>query len=283
MKKERVKYGASAFMELKGKLPNLFPRIIGPNALKYVKEVIDSGLTSDMVCRFEKSFAQAYGVKHCIGTSGCTPALSVLSACFKFNPGDEVIVSPITDYGTILGLLLENYIPVFADTEPENINISAKTIEPCITERTRAILVVHKTGLICDMDPINELAKKYDLIVYEDCCQSIFGEYKGRFAGTLSRAGAFSFDPEKTMGSDMGGCIITDDDQLADYARFIGMSRGATYQPNFGRIHTARGYAYRMSQCAAAICLAQLEIIKEGLCLQRTIRKGLFGFPLEGI
>ncbi len=262
---KRAKYGAEALTGYKGKLPNPFPRTMGANCMKYLKEVIDGGLAVDMVGRFETAFAKEYGVKHCIATPGCTPALAVLAAAFNFEPGDEIIVSPVTDYGTISGLLCENYIPVFADTESDTVNISAATIEPCVTNRTRAILVVHKTGLICDMDPINELAKKHGLIVYEDVCQAVFGEYKGRLAGTLSQAAGFSFDSEKTMGSDVGGCIITNDSQLAEQARFIGQSRGAKEIPGFGRTHSVRGYAYRMPQCTAAVSLAQLEIIRSNV------------------
>jgi dTDP-4-amino-4,6-dideoxygalactose transaminase len=202
------------------------------------------------------------GVKHCIATPGCTPALAALAAAFEFEAGDEIIVSPITDYGTIQGLVRENYIPVFPDTEPGTVNLSVATVAPCITDRTRAILVVHKTGIICDMDPINALAEKRGLIVYEDVCQAVFGEYKGRLAGTLSKAAGFSFDSEKTMGSDVGGCVVTNDDALAEKLRFIGQSRGAEMETGFGRKHTAPGYAYRMPQCTAAICLAQLEIIR---------------------
>ena len=259
----RAKYGAAAHADEKGILPSPFPRTMGPNCSKYVQEVIDSGLTVDMVGRFEQAFAKAVGAKHCIATPGCTPALALLAAAFPFEPGDEIIVSPITDYGTIQGLCAENYIPVFADTEPGTVNISAQTIEPCITDRTRAVLVVHKTGIICDMDPINELAKRHGLIVYEDACQAVMGRYKGRMAGTLATAGGFSFDSEKTMGSDVGGCVVTDDDDLAERLRFIGQSRGAQMIPHFGRAHTERGYAYRMPQCTAAICLGQLEIIAE--------------------
>lgn len=258
---ERAKYGAAAVAGLQGKLPNPFPRTMGPNAMKYLQEFVDSGMTLDMLSRFETAFAEAYNVKHCIATPGCTPALAVLAAAFDFEPGDEIIVSPITDYGTVMGLLIENYIPVFADTAPGTVNVNAETIEAKITDRTRAILVVHKTGIICDMDPINELAKKRGLTVYEDVCQAVFGKYKGRLAGTLSKAAGFSFDAEKTMGSDVGGCIITNDDDLAERARFLGHSRGAMQVPVFGRIHSARGYAYRMPQCTAAVTMAQLEII----------------------
>ncbi len=262
-KKERAKYGAAAFAGIEGELPTQWPRTMGPNCTKYLQEVVDSGLTSDMVTRFEDAFAEALGVKHCIATPGCTPALAVLAAAFDFEPGDEIIVGPITDYGTIQGLCKEGYIPVFADTEEGTVNASAETIEPCISDRTRAILLVHKTGIICDIDPINQLAEKHGLIVYEDACQAVFGEYKGRLAGTLTKAAGFSFDAEKTMGSDVGGCITTDDDELAERCRFVGQSRGAYNKPGYGRQHLVNGYAYRMTQCTAAICLGQLEIIRE--------------------
>ncbi|MBX3010060.1 MAG: aminotransferase class V-fold PLP-dependent enzyme [Caldilineaceae bacterium] len=263
LKQERALYGAAAAAGQQGVLPTPFPRIMGPNCAQYLQEVLESGLTIDMMGRFEKAFAAALGVKHCIATPGCTPALGVLAAAFPFEPGDEIIVSPITDFGTIQGLCLENYIPVFADTAPGSINLSAETIEACITERTRAILVVHKTGLISDMDAILALAERHQLFVYEDCCQAVFGSYKGRVAGTLGAAAGFSFDPEKTLGADTGGCIVTNDDALAERMRFIGHSRGAVNIPDFGRAHAELGYAYRMPQCTAAICLGQLEIIQE--------------------
>jgi perosamine synthetase len=261
-KTERAKYGAAAHVNLKGLLPNPFPRTMGPNCTRYLQEVIDSGLTCDMIGRFERALAEALGVKHVIATPGCTPALACLAAAFGFKPGDEIIVSPVTDYGTVQGLIRENYIPVFADTAPGTINLSAETIERCITDRTRAVLAVHKTGLICDMDPINALARRHNLIVYEDACQAVFGEYKGRLAGTLGVAAGFSFDSEKTMGSDVGGAVVTNSDDLAERIRFIGQSRGAAMEPHFGRKHIAPGYAHRMPLCTAAISLGQLEIVR---------------------
>ncbi len=262
-KPQHAKWGAQAHKDEVGKLPTAFPRTIGPNAEKYIREVLESGLTCDMMGRFERAFAEALGVKHCIATPGCTPALAVLAAAMPWEPGDEVIVSPVTDYGTVQGLIAEDLIPVFADTEPGSINFGPATIEPCITGRTRAILCVHMTGIINDMDAINALAGKHGLVVYEDACQAVFGEYKGRLAGTLSHAAGFSFDAEKTMGSDVGGCLVTDDDELAEQARFIGHSRGAVMKEHFGRLHAAPGYAYRMPGCTAAICLAQLEVIRD--------------------
>ncbi|MCW3098087.1 MAG: hypothetical protein JWL77_3705 [Chthonomonadaceae bacterium] len=262
---ERARYGAGAQAGIVGKLPTPFPRIMGPNASQYLQEVVDSGLSVDMTGRFETAFARELGVKHCIAAPGCTPSLAMLAASLPFQPGDEIIVSPVTDYGTLQGLIRENYIPVFADTEPGGINLSAQTIAPCITQRTRAILTVHKTGIICDMDPILALAEEHGLMVFEDCCQAVMGRYKGRLAGTLGIAAAFSFDAEKTMGSDTGGCIVTNDDTLAERMRFYGHSRAGVMEPHFGRKHIAPGYAFRMPSCTAAVTLAQLEIVQENV------------------
>lgn len=260
--RQRAPYGAQSQQAHTGDLPQAFPRIMGPKAQQYLAEVVTSGLTCDMVGRFEAAFANAHGVDHCIATPGCTPALAVLAAAFDLVPGDEIIVSPISDFGTVQGLINAGFIPVFADTAPGTVNISAETVEACISERTRAILAVHMTGLICDMDAIGAVAERHGLVLYEDACQAVFGRYKGRLAGTLSLASAFSFDAEKTMGSDVGGCILTNDAALAERARFVGHSRGGEMVEHFGRVHTVNGFAHRMTQSTAAISLAQLEIIQ---------------------
>jgi len=280
-KMQAAKWGAQAHLGEKGKLPVAFPRTMGPNAMKYLQEVVDSGMTVDMMGRFEKAFAEALGVRHCIATPGCTPALAVLAASMEWNPGDEVLVSPVTDYGTIMGLLVENYIPVFPEASEGTVNFGPETIEPCITDRTRGIYCVHKTGLINDMDGIRALADKHGLLVVEDACQAVFGEYKGRLAGTLGDAAGFSFDAEKTMGSDVGGCLVTNDDKLADRARYIGQSRGAVMKPGYGRLHADAGYAYRMPNCTAAICLAQLEIIRDQVAHRDKMIRLLYGLLAE--
>lgn len=259
----RATFGAEAQRDWAGALPTPFPRPIGPNALRYLQEVVESGLTVDMVGRFERAFAAALGVKHCIAAPGCTPALAIWAAAAGYAPGDEVIVSPISDYGTIMGLVREQLIPVFADTEPGSPNLSADTVAPCITDRTRAVLVVHMTGLMPDMPALERLCAEHGLELVEDACQAVFSRSRGRLAGTIGHVGAFSFDSEKTMGSDVGGCLVTNDDNVAERARFIGHSRGAAVREGFGRVHLEPGYAYRMPHCTAAICLAQLEGIGE--------------------
>ena len=113
LKLERAKYGPEALAKYSGGLlPTQYPRTMGPNVMKYLQEVIDSGLgrsTETMVQRFEQAFARELGVKHFIGTPGCTPALTLIAAAFEFEPGSEIIVSPVTDFGTLQGLVRENY------------------------------------------------------------------------------------------------------------------------------------------------------------------------------
>jgi perosamine synthetase len=279
--RKHADFGPKTYLAMPGKLPNIFPRVMGPNTERYLMEVAASGLTSDMAERFEKAFREALGVKHCIGTPGCTPALGALAAAFGFEAGDEIVVSPVTDFGTIQGLVRENYIPVFPDVEAGGLNVSARTIEPCLTGRTRAILVVHKTGIVCDMDPINALAARRGLVVYEDCCQSLFSTYKGKYAGTLSAAAAFSFDAEKTMGSDIGGCVVTDSDGIADEVRYRGQARGAYEEPGYGRVHTYPGYAYRMPLATAAISLAQLEVVRDNVARRDRLARRLTALLAE--
>lgn len=253
----------SAAHATRGVVPPLFPRTIGPNAAKYVQDVLTGGLTSNIVEDFEKAFAEDLGVKHVVATPTCTTAMAVLALVFDFEPGDEIIISPLTDYGTVYGILTQNLIPVFPDIEPGTVNFNAETIAACITDRTKGILAVHKCGLPNDMDPINELASQRGIIVYEDCCQAAFSEYKERTVGTLATASAFSFDSEKTFSADKGGCIATDDNELEKKLRFYGAGRGSTDIPHFGRAHTDFGHAYDMNRMTAALCMAQLETIHE--------------------
>ena len=265
-RRKHADFGPRAYLALPGKLPNVFPRVMGPNAGKYLQEVVESGLTSDMLSGSSRPLPGPWASS----TASPRPAARRRSAsspsAFGFEPGDEIIVSPITDYGTIQGLVRENYIPVFADTEPGSVNLSAETIEPCITDRTRAILVVHKTGLDLrhgpDQRPRRQSTASSSTRTSARRCSA---RTRDELPGRSPQAAAFSFDAEKTMGSDVGGCVVTDDDELSDEVRYIGQSRGAYDDPDFGRVHTYPGYAYRMPLGTAAISLAQLEIIRDNV------------------
>jgi len=265
---DRARYGYDAYRPFEGTLPNPFPRIIGKNALMYLREYIESGLTGNILGRFESEFAKALGTKYVVSTPGCSNALLSLAEALNFGRGDEVIVSPITDYGTVMGLFKCGCVPVFADTEKDSCLISCDSIESRITGKTKAIICVHKMGLMCDMDKIMAVAGEHGLPVIEDACQAVFSTYKGRKAGTIGYAGAFSFDSEKTMGSDIGGCFVTEDEQLYNYAMYFTQSRGAENKPGYGRLHVVPGSAMRMPSCTAAVNLAQLEILPENVAVR---------------
>ena len=275
-------YGAAQASTEVSDLPAVFPREMGPNAMKYLQEVVDSGLSSKIVARFEETFAKAHGRRYCVASPGCTQALFALFLGLDFEPGDEVIVSPIADYGDLCGLLFENLVPVFCDTDADTGLITAETIKPCITDRTKAILAVNFFGLPCDFDPIMALAREHGILVIEDVCQSILSTYKGRISGSLADIATFSFDSEKTCGGDVGGALLLDDEDL--YNRIVNraLSRGAKQFPGFGRKHIYRGSALRMPQCTAATCLANWEILPPQV-ENRTAMAGLLDSLIEDV
>ena len=243
-------------------LPKVFPREIGPNAMKYFRELVESGNTANFLERFDKAFASLIGSKYALSLSNCTVACHTALAAAGVGPGDEVVVSPITDYGTVYGIIAQRAIPVFADVDRLNGNVTAETIERVITDRTKAIMVVHWAGIVCDMDPIIEVADKHGLVVIEDCCQSILAEYKGKKSGTIGDIGCFSFDVEKHMSCGSGGAIVTDREEYLERARNFAYARGSIVEdPAFGRRHKVLGNNYRFDVVRAALALAQLEIL----------------------
>ena len=257
----KARFGADAMAPATDTLPGVFPREMGPNAMAYLQEVIDSGLGSNMIQRFTDYLAEMHGRKYCIGTTGCTQAIFAAMIAMDFEPGDEIIVSPISDYGTIAGILLENYIPVYADAAPGAALIDPDSIEQRITDRTRAIMVVHKLGLCPDMARIMAIARRNDLIVIEDVCQAILAKCNGQIAGTFGDLACFSFDAEKTCGGDVGGAVLTDDPDIFKRLEQRVPGRGAVTEPGFGRVYLNRGFALQIPQCSAAVTLANLEIL----------------------
>jgi len=228
---------------------------MGPEEKQAVLEVLDSGIIAQgpRVKAFEEAFAAMCGVKHAIATSSGTTALHVSLLAHKIGPGDEVITSPFTFIASANSVIYTGARPVFVDIDPTTFNMNPDLVEAAITPHTRAILPVHLFGLSCDMDPIMSIARKYDLVVIEDACQSHGATYKGRRVGSFG-TGTFSFYPTKNITSAEGGMITTDDDQVAEECRVIrqhGMRRRY--------YHDELGYNFRMTDVHAAIGLAQLK------------------------
>ena len=262
-KKDLAIFGGTPIRGKDNPLPGVFPRRIADSALTYIKEVINSGFTSDMEARFQKAFAEACGVEHAVTVTNCTAAVHAALGALDLSPEDEVVVSPISDYGSVAGVIAQDARPVFPDVDIRNGCVTAEEIEKVLTPRTRAMVVVHWYGLMCDMDPIMDLAKDRDIVVIEDCCQNPLGDYKGRKAGSTGDVGCFSFDAEKHLSAEHGGAVVTNSEELADKVRRFALMRGAESVPRYGRKHTSFGLNYRFGSLLSAVALAQLEALPQ--------------------
>lgn len=174
------------------------------------------------VLDFEKEFANYIGVKHAISVGNGTDALVLALKSIGIGAGDEVITTPFTFFATAEAISAVGGTPVFVDVNKDTFNIDTTKIEEKITSKTKAIMPVHIFGQSADMDEINEIAKKHNLMVIEDACQAIGGKYKGRKIGTLGDAACFSFFPTKNLGcAGDGGMIVTDNDEIDTIARAL--------------------------------------------------------------
>jgi dTDP-4-amino-4,6-dideoxygalactose transaminase len=184
--------------------------------------------------------------------------------------GDEVITTPMTFCATVNSIIHCGATPVLVDCDRETMNISPAQIEEKITAKTKAILVVHFAGRSCDMDPILDLARSYDLMVIEDCAHAIETEYKGRKAGTDGDMGCFSFYITKNMTTGEGGMVVTDDDRTANRIKMLalhGMNKDAWKRfSDAGYRHyevAFSGFKYNMMDLQAALGLHQLRRVEE--------------------
>ncbi|MFN7597916.1 MAG: DegT/DnrJ/EryC1/StrS family aminotransferase, partial [Cereibacter sp.] len=164
-------------------------RSFGEEEIAALTEVIRSGrlsfLTGPKTAEFERAFAQKYGVRNAVAVANGTAALHTAVTYLNPEPGDEIILSPITDIGTAIPIVAQLSIPVFADVDPATQNLDPASIERNITVRTRAIIVTHIYGNPADMDAIMAIARQHNLFVIEDCAQAHLAYYKGRLCGTI--------------------------------------------------------------------------------------------------
>ena len=171
---------------------NTTGRSFGEEEIALLADVIRSGtlfsVSGTMVKTLERRFAEALGVKYAYACASGTAAVHTAIAAINPEPGDEIITSPITDMGAITPILYQGAIPVFADVDPETYNISAETIEPCLSQRTRAIIVTHLFGNPCEMDRITKLAEKHAVPVIEDCAESFLARFEGGAGGNVRQS-----------------------------------------------------------------------------------------------
>ncbi|HMF56923.1 MAG TPA: DegT/DnrJ/EryC1/StrS family aminotransferase [Pyrinomonadaceae bacterium] len=235
-------------------------RTLGAEELALLSDVIESGtLTStkgEFTKTFEKDFARLLGVRKAYACASGTAAIHIAVAALDPNPGDEIVTSPITDMGALAPILYQGAIPVFADVDPKTYNLTARTIESVLSERTRAIIVTHLFGNPCDMTEIMELARERGISVIEDCAQAFLAEHDNRKVGTIGAIGCFSLQQGKHITTGEGGIVTTDDEALARRI-FLFINKAWGYgDPNPDHYFLALNY--RLSELQSAVALAQL-------------------------
>jgi dTDP-4-amino-4,6-dideoxygalactose transaminase len=208
---------------------------------------------------FEEEFAVYCGARHCVGVSNGLDALHLILRAWDIGPGDEVIVPSNTYIATWLAVSYAGATPVPVEPDPRTYNIDPALIEAAVTPRTKAILAVHLYGQPADMDAINDIARRHGLKTLEDCAQSHGATLRGRKAGALGDAAAWSFYPGKNLGA-MGdaGAVTTDDPALAKRIREL-----ANYGSAVKYHNDEKGFNCRLDEMQAAVLRAKLGALDE--------------------
>lgn len=245
------------------------------NETKYITDAVASGKISGngkytQMC--QQFFEQKYGFRKCLLTTSCTDALEMAAILINIEPGDEVIMPSYTFVSTANAFVLRGAKIIFADSNAENPNIDISTLESLITSKTRAIVPVHYAGIACDMDPIMEIAKRYDLFVIEDAAQSIDSFYIGKDGikkalGSIGHLATFSFHETKNIISGEGGMLVINDKQFINRAEIIwekGTNRSAFFRGEIDKYGWVDiGSSFLPSEVIAAFLWAQIEHLNE--------------------
>lgn len=231
--------------EIRTELDDAYSRVIDKNYFIHGEECT----------LFEEEFAEFCGAKYCVGVANGLDALFLILKAMGISSGDEVIVPSNTYIATALAVSNTGALPVFVEPDINTYNIDVNCIEQKITSRTKAIIAVHLQGRAADMDEINRIAKKHNLRVIEDAAQAHGARYKGRRVGSLSDAAGFSFYPGKNLGAlGDGGCITTNNKELADNVRALG-----NYGSDYKYHHIYKGVNSRLDELQAAFLREKLK------------------------
>ncbi|MBS2969828.1 DegT/DnrJ/EryC1/StrS family aminotransferase [Metabacillus sp. KIGAM252] len=233
---------------------------------------------------FLHHFNALYGIQHSVAASSGTASIHIALGAAGISAGDEVITSPITDQGTVIGILYQNAIPVFADLEPYSFNLDPASIERVITPKTKAIIAVHLAGTPCRMDQIMEIANKHGLIVIEDCAQSYLAKQNGRLTGTIGHFGCFSTNDFKHISTGDGGMVTVNHQNEEAYRRAHAFAdkNYSRFDSSVTRKISSLAPNYRMTELQGAVGIAQLKKLP-GLCARRTELGEMLTRMLEGI
>ncbi len=234
---------------------------IKDQVLAAISEVLDSQVCigGPKVLELEQKIAAVSDCQFGVGVSSGTDALLNCLMSLNVGPGDEVITTPFTFFATVGCIARVGATPVLVDIDPKTYNIDPNQIEVAVTRRTKAIMPVHLFGQMADMDPIMGVARRYKLAVIEDAAQSITSTYKGRKAGSIGKAGCFSFFPSKNLGGiGDGGMVVTNDEAL--YKRLL-LMRNHGAEPKY--YHKFIGANFRLDPIQAAALLVKLPHLED--------------------
>ena len=257
---------------------------VGEEELSQLADVVKSGHLSRLggakTKEVEDRFASLLGRKHALAVTSGTAALHTAVGAINPEPGDEIIVPPLTDMGTVIGVIYQNALPIFADVKPNGFHLDPQAVRQQITDRTRAIIVVHNWGAPADMDEFLAISEKHDIPLIEDCAQAYLTTCGGRLAGTMGEVGCFSLQQSKHITCGDGGLLVTDRDDLAQRARLFadkGWDRSA-----LDRGHLFVGLNYRITELQSAVALAQLSKIEQFVARRRALAD-LLSHQLAGL
>src|SRR5439155_7054592 len=269
-----------------GFLPLCVPHFRG-NEWRYLKECIDTGWVSSVgayVDRFERAVAARAGTRHAVAVVNGTSALHLALLAAGVGPDDEVLVSDLTFIAPANAVRYAGAWPVFIDAESAAWQIDVQKLADFLHKecdrrggivrnratgrRVRAVLPVHVLGHTCDMDPILEIARRFELPVIEDATECLGADYKGQHAGALGDMGCFSFNGNKLITTGGGGMVVTDNAAWATHVKHLSTQAKADaleYE------HDEVGYNYRLTNIQAALGVAQMEVLDEHIAAKRRI------------
>jgi len=239
-------------------------RTLGKEEIQLLTEVINSGtLTStkgQYVKALERDFAALLGVKHAYACASGSAAVHVAIAAIDPEPGDEIITTSITDMGALTPIVYQGAIPVFVDVDPTTWNVTAESIEKCISDRTKAIIVTHLFGNPCNMSEIMSVADAHGIPVIEDTAQALLADHNQKVVGSFGAVGCFSLQQGKHITTGEGGLVVTNDDALAR-RMWLYINKAWGYgdpKPD----HYFLALNYRMTELQGAVACAQLPKLR---------------------
>ena len=229
---------------------------------------------------FVERFQEVCPSKHVMTCSSGTAALHIAVAAAGIGPGDEVITAPVTDIGTVIGVIYQQAVPVFADLGASTYNVNVETVEARITPKTKAIIAVHLAGNPCDLEPLKALADKHGLVLIEDCAQAWGAKYRGKPVGTIGHIACWSLQNSKHITTGDGGVVASRDERFGPLLQPFGDKGFKRLEPGQFELFSTN---YRMSETQAAVGAGQLtrleDIVAARAALGNLLTERIAGVP----